>query len=154
MTASVSISSSETTIPHHLPSVGYPASPPTAKRATLAALLVLVLFGAIGSSQAAAASLSKADARLEANSKAYEFASHKTWTSSVQVGGCRRKSPTRVNCSARVTGDEFKGCEDSAPYDCHYVFHRCGFTVAVHAAGYFPKGQIRGVRCRAREHSG
>jgi hypothetical protein len=114
-----------------------------------AALLALVL-----AAPAAATYLSKADARLEANSKAYELASHKTWASSIEVGGCARRSAARVNCAARVSGDEFKTCDDAEPFTCHYVFHRCSFTVAVHAAGYFAKGQIHGIRCSTRQHTG
>jgi hypothetical protein len=97
--------------------------------------------------------LSKADARLAANIAGYYFVSHRDYLTSSQIGACRRLSATRFTCEGQATGDDFTGCDEVAPYECHSTFHRCEFTVAVHKAGYSALGRVRGVECTAREHS-
>jgi hypothetical protein len=97
----------------------------------------------------ASAWLSKSYARVEAESVAASVFARKAWASSYKVGACARQSAHRVNCDARVTGNEFLGCEEQEPYSCEYAYHVCRFTVAVHEAGYSAIGRIRGMKCRA-----
>lgn len=113
----------------------------------LAGALVLVL------AVPAEAQLSKANARLAAESAAYRVSSHKTWSTDTSVGACRRLSAERFDCEGSISGDQFQDCAIE-PFICTYVFHECTFTVGVHQAGYSALGRVRGIACTAREHTG
>lgn len=117
-------------------------------------LAVLTAVGVLAMCGGASAHLAKGSARVTAESTAYEFAGRKAWTGIPKVGVCRRSSDDRISCDAKVTGDEFVGCEDSAPYSCGSIYHACHFTVDVHTAGYSSQGRVvRGtVECTAEEH--
>ncbi len=124
---------------------------PTTRRLLLATPLVLLLVAA-GQAQGQPEKLKKADARLAAELAAYDYTTHRDYLTHSQIGACRRLSLTRFLCRGLATGDEFKGCDTGETFECHYLFHRCRFNVAVHRAGYSALGRIREARCTAREH--
>lgn len=123
-------------------------------RAVMKRLCAYSLVFVLAMSGTATAQLSKSTARAKAEITAVEFMQRKTWGSGEQVGACRRRSPARVLCRAKVTGGELLGCSEEPPYDCTYVWHSCKFTVAVHQAGYSALGRVQGVRCMATSHAG
>jgi hypothetical protein len=124
---------------------------PAVKRVGILTIMLLLALGATAQGQVE--KLSKADARVAANLAGYDFTSHRSYLTSMQIGACRRLAATRFHCEGQASGDEFKGCEQTAPFECHSTFHRCEFKVEVHKAGYSALGRVSGVHCKARRHS-
>lgn len=117
--------------------------------------VLLVVLACLLLATPAEAYLSKADARLSATSEAYDFSTGKTWASTIDVGACSRISAKRVDCHARVSGDDFIDCYYSGEtLLCEYVFHDCQLKIKVVEAGYGTAERVISKRCSTRVHFG
>lgn len=62
-------------------------------------------FLVLGVTHASAHQLSKGEARLSAESKAFDFQNARSWLDSSDTKRCRRRTRLRVDCEALVTGE-------------------------------------------------
>jgi hypothetical protein len=122
------------------------------------ALLILLLLCFAPAASANRLKLSKADARLAAESKAYDFSSQpgNEWASSVNIQQCHRYTRYRVTCAAEVHGSELETCNNPEPQGCRWRYHQCAFLIAVHQAGYSAIAVIKypSMSCTSYEYIG